>query len=63
MALRKHLLDTGWKEESADIQGISGNVMLTKANGFLTIVFADIGNEPAQISVLGIGVEPVKKPK
>ena len=68
MALRKYLKEAGWKEETATFESLAGNLTVIKDQCMLTIVYADVGVEPAEISVMAIGAQlvpqkPVKKPK
>jgi hypothetical protein len=65
-ALRKHFLAAGWQEETAVMEKISGNVTFTKESSMMTMVYADIGIEAAQITIMAIGSElavqrPAKK--
>lgn len=68
VALRKYFKEAGWKEETATFEPLAGNLTVIKDQCMLTVVYADVGVEPAQISVMAIGAElvpqkPVKKPK
>lgn len=61
--LRKGLRDAGWKEESVTVESLSGNLTVIKDQGLVTVLFVDIGGEPAQISIMAIGVELIREKK
>ncbi len=66
--LRKYFQKAGWQEETAVMEQISGNVTFTKDSAMLSLVYADIGVEAAQITIMAIGCElavqrPAKKKK
>src|SRR5205085_10244539 len=54
-AWRKKLRDDGWKEETATIQPMFGNLSFKKEDGDLTITYVDTGLMPAQVMVMAIG--------
>ncbi len=60
-SLRKYFKDADWKEESVTLEKITGNLTLIKDSSILTITYVDTGLESAQVTVLCLGGELVRK--
>lgn len=56
-SLRKQLIGAGWKEQSANLDAVAGNVILTQPDRSLNIIYMDPGFMPAEVTVTPAGVE------